>query len=192
MDINNLASDYFFRSGTTKVPNRLGELKDTENWGFLYDLIFAGLLHFNRDGLRVLELGISSYANAFGEGSGHAFANMPWVDFFVGTDVLPLYNPLPEGHLFFQVDCNEQESIDILAPYSPFNLIIQDSDHRTESQIFFFKKYRDLLNKPGIMLVENVPEPEKVIEEVGDSSLHIVKVPYLCTWATQGVMKINL
>jgi len=186
MQLNNLPSDYLYRSKSSKVCHAtFGGFG--ENWGYLYDLIFSSLLYLNKGPIRVLELGVSF----FGEGSGHAFSQMPWIEKYVGVDFYPLSSPILNDHVFIQENVDTQKCIQKVSQYAPFDLMIHDADHMPETQIFFLREYAHLLKRPGIMLVENVIKPETVLGRVNDSSLCLIDVPPRLGWQTKGILKIN-
>jgi len=175
-----LVSDFLCRSNSNKVSF-------SENWGDLYNLIFSSLLYFNKGPIRVLELGVSF----FGEGSGHAFSKMPWVERYTGVDCVPLANQLPNGHVFIRENVDTYACIEKVSLYAPFDLMIHDAAHYPQTQIFFLKEYFRLLKKPGVMLVENVADPKFIQQSLNDKNLCFLDVPPHDGWPSRGILKIN-
>lgn len=166
--IESLPSDYLKNSASSKVS--------TESYlGHLYDLIIPFLYMRNNGPLNVLELGVSE----FGIGSGHAFSEMPYVDVFVGVDVVPIVSNFSEKGIFIHADCHSEKCFIQLYPYTPFNLIIHDAVHSASSQIFFFQQYFSLLDTPGVMFCEDIVNgnEQHILKKLNDPSIHLFEVP---------------
>ena len=163
------------------------KISDTENFSNVYDLIIPSLVQLAHGAIKVLELGVSE----FGEGSGHAFSRMPYIEKYVGVDIQPILTPFPNRGTFIQGDCDSQECVDSIKPYAPFHLIIHDAEHSAQSQVNFFQAYIDLLGKPGVMIVENVYDYQPVLSSLNDPTLHILEVPPVRSQYSRCLLKFN-
>ena len=146
------------------------------DYGNLYDWLFSSLLFQNdMQPIRVLEIGVTM----FGEGSGHAFSKMPFVEKFVGLDKNPIQEEFGEKGVFLNVDAYTEEGVQSAAPYGPYHLLIDDAEHVHDQQVAFFAMYTSLCATPGIMICEDVPKMTiaKRLRAIRDSSLLQVRVP---------------
>ena len=180
MRIHKRPSTYLLESDTRKISRE-------ENFADVYDLIIPSLVQLKRSPITVLELGVSE----FGEGSGHAFSRMPFVERFVGVDTEPIVTPFSARGTFIQADCDTHTCMDAIKPYAPFNLMIHDAEHSARSQVHFLKVYTTFLDTPGIMLVENVFDYAPVLAELNDPSLHILEVPPVRSQYSRCLLKFN-
>ncbi len=141
----------------------------------LYDFIFIALLAIVEVPIRILEIGVSR----FGEGSGHAFSQMPFVEKFVGLDILPLTSEFGEKGTFLQVDAYTAEGVAAAKEHGPYHLIIDDGDHHDEQQNVFFTLYSALCAEPSIMVCEDVRISRLYtrLQAIGDPRLLVVQVP---------------
>ncbi len=162
-------SAYFDESNSDKTGVR-------HDYGNLYDWVFASLLFQNgMQPIRVLEIGVTM----FGEGSGHAFTKMPFVEKFVGLDVNPIQEDFGEKGVFLNVDAYTEEGVQAAARYGPYHLLIDDAEHIHDQQVAFFTMYTSLCATPGIMVCEDVPKLTipKRLKALKDPSLLHVRVP---------------
>lgn len=162
-----LPSHYFVETSTDKLWRH--------RYGDFYDMLIASLLHRLNRPIKVLELGVSM----FGEGSGHAFARMPFVEQYVGVDIESPDPPLPDNSVFLQVDAYTAEGIQTIAEHGPFDLIIDDCVHERAEQVYFFRKYPALAGSPAVLLCEEAGSKQDnthigLYEAIGDSSIMIV------------------
>ena len=151
-------SDFLLESKTDKIL-------PAGNYGGFYDLLIFALHFINKKPIRVLEVGVTSY----GEGSGHAFSKMPFIEKFVGVDTDPIISSFSEEGVFIQADAYCEETIKNLSGHGPFHLIIDDGSHHVKDQIFFLKNYKKLLAIPGILVCEDVFEDQ--LQEVYDGAV---------------------
>lgn len=162
-------SVYFSESNSDKTGVR-------HNYANLYDWVIASLLFQNgMQPIRVLEIGVTM----FGEGSGHAFAKMPFVEKIVGLDVSPIQEDLGEKGVFLNVDAYTENGLRAAADHGPYHLLIDDAEHSHSQQVKFFKMYASLCATPGIMVCEDVPRMSigNRIRAIKDPSLMCVQVP---------------
>ncbi len=162
-------STYFDESNSDKTGVR-------HDYGNLYDWLFSSLLFQNdMQPIRVLEIGVTM----FGEGSGHAFAKMPFVEMFVGLDVNPIEKDFGEKGVFLKADAYSEEGKQAAAKYAPYHLLIDDAEHIHSQQVAFFKMYSSLCATPGIMVCEDVPRIiiPKRLKAINDPSVMQVRVP---------------
>lgn len=176
-------SAYFAESNSDKTGVR-------HNYANLYDWLFASLLFQNgMQPIRVLEIGVTM----FGEGSGHAFAKMPFVDKFVGLDVNPIQEDFGEKGVFLNIDAYTEKGVEAAAPYGPYHLLIDDAEHSHDQQVAFFTMYTSLCATPGVMVCEDVPKLTipKRLKAIKDPSLLKVRVPGAFI-ATKGKLDNNV
>ncbi len=176
-------SAYFAESDSDKTGIR-------HNYTNLYDWLFASLLFQNgMKPIRVLEIGVTM----FGEGSGHAFAKMPFVEKFVGLDVNPIQEDFGEKGVFLQVDGYTEEGLQSAARYGPYHLLIDDAEHSHDQQVKFFTMYTPLCAPFGVMVCEDVPRMSipKRLKAIKDPSLLKVRVPGAFI-ATKGKLDNNV
>lgn len=162
-------SAYFDESNSDKTGVR-------HDYGNLYDSLFASLLFQNgMQPIRVLEIGVTM----FGEGSGHAFAKMPFVEKFVGLDVNPIQEDFGEKGVFLNVDAYTEQGVQSAARYGPYHLLIDDAEHIHNQQVAFFTMYTSLCATPGVMVCEDVPKLTiaKRLKAIKDPSILHVRVP---------------
>lgn len=161
-------SEYFSEVNTDK-------LSIPHNYGYLYDIFFMGLLYKKGTPLNVLEIGVS----AFGNGSGHAFSQMPFVEKFVGVDIQPLSHNFGGNGVFINTDAYSIDRINEIKRHGPFNLLIDDGSHLPHDQITFFKEYLDLCESPGILFCEDVRlhNMTEILGKLSDKTIHVVQVP---------------
>ena len=146
------------------------------NYANLYDWLFSSLLFQNgMQPIRVLEIGVTM----FGEGSGHAFAKMPFVEKFVGLDVNPVQEDFGEKGVFLNVDAYTESGLQSAARYGPYHLLIDDAEHSHDQQVKFFTMYAPLCAPSGVMVCEDVPRMSipKRLKAIKDPSLMSVRVP---------------
>ena len=146
------------------------------DYGNLYDWLFSSLLFQNgMQPIRVLEIGVT----LFGEGSGHAFAKMPFVEKFVGLDKNPIQEDFGEKGVFLKVDAYTEQGLQAAACHGPYHLLIDDAEHIHDQQVAFFRMYTSLCAIPGIMVCEDVPRMTigKRLKAIKDPSLLHVRVP---------------
>ena len=176
-------SAYFAESNSDKTGVR-------HNYANLYDWLFASLLFQNgMKPIRVLEIGVTM----FGEGSGHAFAKMPFVEKFVGLDVNPIQEDFGEKGVFLNIDGYTEKGLQAAAPYGPYHLLIDDAEHSHDQQVKFFTMYTSLCATPGVMVCEDVPRMSipKRLKAIKDPSLLKVRVPGAFI-ATKGKLDNNV
>ena len=176
-------SAYFDESNSDKTGVR-------HDYGNLYDWLISSLLFQNgMQPIRVLEIGVTM----FGEGSGHAFAKMPFVEKFVGLDVNPIQEDFGEKGVFLNVDAYSEKGLQSAARYAPYHLLIDDAEHSHEQQVAFFTMYTSLCATPGVMLCEDVPKLTimKRLKEIKDPTLLKVRVPGAFI-ATKGKLDNNV
>ncbi len=149
-----LPSEYFAETDSDKTDY-------FHRYGDMYDLIFNSLLHLNAEPIRVLEIGVTR----FGEGSGHAFCEMPYVEQFVGVDKSPLTKDLNGNGIFIKADAYVEPILDQLKQHAPFHLMIDDGLHQPYSWNYFLEHYRQFLATPGVMVVEDVYDRERIAEK---------------------------
>jgi hypothetical protein len=162
-------SAYFDESNSDKTGVR-------HDYGNLYDWLFSSLLFQNgMQPIRVLEIGVTM----FGEGSGHAFAKMPFVEKFVGLDKNPVHEDFGEKGVFLNVDAYTEHGLQSAARYAPYHLLIDDAEHIHDQQVAFFTMYTPLCATPGIMICEDVPRITiaKRLKAIRDPSLLHIRVP---------------
>lgn len=162
-------SAYFDESNSDKTGVR-------HDYSRLYDWLFSSLLFQNEmQPIRVLEIGVTM----FGEGSGHAFTKMPFVEKFVGLDVNPIEKDFGEKGIFLQVDAYSEEGLQSAAEYAPYHLLIDDAEHIHKQQVAFFNMYTSLCATPGVMVCEDVPKIviPKRLKAIKDPSIMQVRVP---------------
>ena len=146
------------------------------DYGNLYDWLFSSLLFQNdMQPIRVLEIGVTM----FGEGSGHAFAKMPFVEKFVGLDKNPIQEEFGEKGIFLNVDAYTEAGVQAAAAHGPYHLLIDDAEHIHSQQVAFFTMYTSLCATPGVMICEDVPKMTiaKRLRAIKDPSLLHVRVP---------------
>ena len=136
-----------FRNSNT---DKNGERHDYSN---LYDWIFEYTLHL-KNPICILEVGVS----AMGNGSGHAFCRLPYVDYFVGIDPMPLYEPFPEKGIFMQMEAYDEKTVEFegIAARAPYDILIDDGSHHPEDQVSFFRLYAKLCAFDGFMICEDI------------------------------------
>ena len=146
-------------------------------YGETYDMAFSTLLFKLQRPLKILEIGVSH----FGEGSGHAFEKMPYVERYVGIDINPLKVPFSnERSVLIQENAYSKEGFHGAKEYAPFDLIIDDSTHKVPDQLNFFRKYKTLTAEISIMICEDVGLENlvKMLSILKDEKMHAVIVPY--------------
>lgn len=146
------------------------------DYGNLYDWLFSSLLFQNgMQPIRVLEIGVTR----FGEGSGHAFSKMPFIEKFVGLDKNPIQKDFGEKGIFLNVDAYTEHGVQAAARYAPYHLLIDDANHTHAQQVTFFSMYTALCAAPGIIVCEDVPKITiaKRLKAIGDPSLLHIHVP---------------
>lgn len=161
-------SDYLKASASDKT----GRVHDYSD---LYDLLFVSLLSIVEAPIRVLEIGVSR----FGEGSGHAFSKMPYVEKFVGLDIMPLKSDFGEKGVFLHIDAYTAEGVAAAKAHGPFHLIIDDAEHAHAQQVAFFSLYPILCAKPSVMVCEDVQKDklDTRLQAIADPRLMVVQVP---------------
>ena len=166
--INKYPSDLLRDSDSLKVSN-------LQNLGFLYDMFISCLIQYNNKPIRILELGVSHWHY----GSIHCMENENFVSEYVGIDIQDLKLNLISKGKFIKADTDSQQCLNILDQYDPFNLIIHDANHITDSQIYFFENYYRFLDVPGIMVCEDIVDPNAILDFLNDNDLHLFYSPPL-------------
>ena len=164
-----LPSAYLDESNSDKTGAR-------HDYGSLYDWLFSSLLFQNgMQPIRVLEIGVTR----FGEGSGHAFSKMPFVEKFVGLDKNPIREDFGEKGVFLNVDAYTQHGVQAAARYAPYHLLIDDAKHTHDQQVAFFSMYTPLCATPSVMICEDVPKMTiaKRLKAIRDPSLLHIRAP---------------
>ena len=163
-----LPSEYFAECETDKIGIQ-------HNYGMLYDMVIEWLL-IRSQFLRVLEVGCSM----FGNGSGHAFARMPFVEKYVGVDAVVPELKLPEKFIFLHGDAYSESIFETIEKHAPFDLVIDDGSHLFQDQLFFMQNYGQFCKPTSVMICEDVfNSPLSLISRLQalDDTVHAVTVP---------------
>lgn len=129
---------------------------DKQMYGGFYNMAIQSLYALNGP-IRVLEIGCIYFLNMYGSGSSNAFSKMPFVEKYVGIDIVPPKNYLGEKAEFIQGDAYSQETIDkVFFLSEDYHLIIDDGNHGLHMQIDFFRLYEKFCAPKSMMVCEDV------------------------------------
>ena len=113
--------------------------------------------------LKILEIGVSSGKSL-----------LLWENFFKNAEIFGVdieknsKFEFPENVKIYQKNAYDLDFIFYLkSKYSGFDIIIDDGSHFLYDQIFFCKTYKNILNKNGILIVEDVfVENKKTLKDL--------------------------
>ena len=138
-------SDYFKKTGTDKGA-----------YTIFYDMAIPLLTTMNGS-IRVLEIGCTFMLNQYGTGSSNAFSEMPFVEKYVGIDIIPPKHDFGEKATFIQGDAYTPKMVEKVASLSAgYDLIIDDGPHGWRNQVKFFELYERLCAPKSIIVCEDV------------------------------------
>ena len=173
-NILNQAQELWGKKYGTKVQNSVGEMTDkgtVHSYIPEYENLFKGK---RLDIIKVLEIGI-----------GHGGSIKLWHDYFPNAEIHAINIESPNQppywfHHFPRVTSYIQDAytVDALKLFEgiKFDIIIDDGPHTEESQIYAAKHYSKLLNKGGILVIEDVKYWSiKKITKLLPSNNHTVK-----------------
>jgi limonene-1,2-epoxide hydrolase len=103
----------------------------------------------------------------------HGGSLMMWRDYFpdaliYGCDVRK--DTLFEAESIVTFFCDQSRKDDLykmMAKVGTVDVVIDDGSHKMEDQVETFKVLKPFVSSPGVYVVEDVMEPEKVAEKIG-------------------------
>jgi hypothetical protein len=114
----------------------------------VYDLLFY--LKKN-DPLTLLEIGVQ-----------RGDSLRLWADYFINANILGIdihdHKNIFENPRITEIIKDIKETNINELPYFNFDIIIDDGSHRVEDQLIFIEKFYPILNKNGILIIEDIQD----------------------------------
>lgn len=141
----------------------------THRYGINYEWILNTQAQKLRRPLRILEIGISHWH----PNSMDVFCALTTTAQYVAVDWVEYRFPkeIPSKATIIQDNAYKTETVKYLQDtQEPFDILIDDGNHKLKDQLFFLKHYRQLATKHGILIIEDFANI--------DTDLPIIKSKY--------------